>query len=84
MALELGEEHSNLSKLGFELAIDESVPHQRMIIRITASYGQELLLGEILWSGLQPNGSIVAGGRFLNVLPAATTDGAKTGGVSGA
>lgn len=65
---------TNLSKFGFELTLTSDIPHQRMMMNVTtATGGRETLLGEVLWSGPKPDGSYVAGGRFLNFMPTAAS-----------
>jgi hypothetical protein len=63
---------TNLSESGFELKLTEPLPRQRMKMSFAAARGgREMLLGELLWCDPQPDGSIVAGGRFLNAFSAA-------------
>lgn len=58
---------TNLSESGFELLLTERLPHQRMEMIITAANGgRQRMFGEVLWDGPQGDGSIVAGGRFLD------------------
>ena len=65
---------TNLSESGFELMLTEPLPHRRMKMIITAANGvPQTMFGEILWYGPQGDGSIVAGGRFLD---AASVEGA--------
>ena len=59
----------NLSESGFELMSTEPLPHQRMTMIVVAANGRrQTMFGEVLWSGPQEDGSIVAGGRFLDAL----------------
>jgi hypothetical protein len=61
---------TNLSEFGFELLHSERLPRQRMQMIIwSAKRVQETMLGEILWCNPRPNGSFIAGGRFLDVIP---------------
>jgi hypothetical protein len=60
---------TNVSNFGFELTLDEPMPRQRLIMFVTTGEGgREMMLGEILWNGSKQDGSLVAGGRFLNVM----------------
>jgi len=59
----------NLSEAGFQLTLTDKLPQQRMKMNIAAANGsRQMMLGEVLWCSPQPGGSIVAGGRFLNVI----------------
>jgi hypothetical protein len=60
----------NLSETGFELMLTEHVPHRRMEMIIEATNGRrQTMFGEVLWDGPKGDGSIVAGGRFLDADP---------------
>ena len=63
---------TNLSSSGFELTIKKPLPRRRMEMIITAANGhKQKMFGEVLWDAPKADGSIVAGGRFLD---AASTD----------
>jgi hypothetical protein len=58
---------TNLSESGFELLLPEALPDRLMEMIITgANGGRQTMFGEILWYGPPGNGSIIAGGRFLD------------------
>jgi hypothetical protein len=58
---------TNLSGSGFELILTERLPRRRMEMIITSANGdQQKMFGEVLWDSPQDDGSIVAGGRFLD------------------
>ncbi len=58
---------TNLSDSGFEMLLTEPLPNRRMEMIITAANGEkQAMFGEVLWSDRQEDGSIVAGGRFLD------------------
>ena len=60
---------TNLSEYGFELTLTKRWPHQRMEMIITATNGdRQRMFGEVLWYGPQEEGSIVAGGHFLDAV----------------
>ncbi len=61
---------TNLSGSGFELTLGAPLlPHQWMTMNVlTVNNDRQTMLGEILWCGPQPDGSIVAGGRFLDAV----------------
>ena len=62
---------TNLSESGFELTLTEPLPHRRMEMVITAANGgRQSMFGEVMWDGSKGDGSIVAGGRFLDADPA--------------
>jgi hypothetical protein len=66
---------TNLSEMGFELTITEPLSRQRMKMMIVAPNGRRLsMLGEVLWCATQPDGSFIAGGRFLDVVPLEAAD----------
>jgi hypothetical protein len=61
---------TNLSESGFELTLTEHLPHWRMEMIIEAANGRrQTMFGEVLWDGPKGDGSIVAGGRFLDADP---------------
>jgi hypothetical protein len=58
---------TNLSESGFELALTQPLPHRRMEMIIMAANGsRQSMFGEVMWDGPKSDGSIVAGGRFLD------------------
>jgi hypothetical protein len=60
---------TNLSDLGFELTLADSVLPQRVTMNIAPSRSDRIsMLGEVLWCSPQSDGSIIAGGRFLSVV----------------
>jgi hypothetical protein len=60
---------TNLSEVGFELTLTEPLSRGRTKMVITTASGdRQTMLGEVLWCGPQPDGSIAAGGRFLKVV----------------
>ena len=60
----------NLSETGFELMLTEHLPHRRMEMIIEATNGRrQTMFGEVLWDGPKGDGSVVAGGRFLDADP---------------
>jgi hypothetical protein len=60
---------TSLSESGFELKHSAPLPHQHMKMTIWAATGDEhTMLGELLWCSPQPDGSFLAGGRFLSVI----------------
>jgi hypothetical protein len=60
----------NLSETGFELMLTEHLPHRRMEMIIEATNGRrQTMFGEVLWDGPKGDGSIIAGGRFLDADP---------------
>jgi hypothetical protein len=62
---------TNLSESGFELMVTEPLPHRRMEMVITAANGgRQSMFGEVMWDGPKGDGSIIAGGRFLDADPA--------------
>lgn len=62
---------TNLTESGFELTLMEPLSRQRLkLIIAAANGGRQTMLGEVLWCGPQRDGSIVAGGRFLDVVSA--------------
>ena len=61
---------THLSESGFELSLTEHLPHRRMEMIIEAANGRrQTMFGEVLWDGPKGDGSIVAGGRFLDADP---------------
>jgi hypothetical protein len=62
---------TNLSESGFELTLTEQLPHKWMTMTVETPIGEQTtMLGELLWSNQLPDGSFVAGGRFLDVAAA--------------
>jgi hypothetical protein len=58
---------TNLSESSFELMLTEHLPHRRMEMIIeTANGRRQTMFGEVLWDGPKEDGSVVAGGRFLD------------------
>ena len=61
---------TNLSESGFELTLTEHLPLWRMEMIIEAANGRRLtMFGEVLWEGPKGDGTIIAGGRFLDADP---------------
>ncbi len=61
---------TNLSEAGFQLTLTEPLLRQRMtMIIMAAKGGRQYMLGEVLWCSPQPDGTFIAGGRFLDVGP---------------
>jgi len=60
---------TNLSESGFELMLTKQLPRRRIEMIITSATGdRQTMFGEVLWYGPQADGSIVAGGRFLDAV----------------
>jgi hypothetical protein len=61
---------TNINEFGFELKHSMALPRQRVQMTIwSVNREKQTLLGELLWCNPQPNGSFMAGGRFLDVIP---------------
>jgi PilZ domain len=59
----------NLSEMGFELALREPLPPQRITMVTVAPCGSRLtMLADVLWSRPEEDGTYLAGGRFRSVI----------------